>query len=305
MIGFSVIIAAYQAETTLHEALKSVANQSVSDWECIIIDDGSTDRTTSIAEYWCGIDTRFILIRSGSNAGPSAARNRGLNAARGEWISILDADDSYEPDRLYILREAAEELDVAVIFDNQWLWTPPDRTRRRWLDLRDDELRRYGLDRFLYQVSGFSRCHWGSAQPMFRRKSIEKRNVHYDERFTFGEDVLFFAQLIMITRSFGVCGYPGYAYRLPTVGARNLSLTVDEQGRLTAKELLSNLRAELSVWGRLWLHLRSIHFELTDWRSRLSEARRRGNYTEIFLLVLGTPKAWLWLVLRVVRTIGR
>lgn len=305
VISFSVIIAAYQAENTLQDALKSVASQSVSDWECIIVDDGSTDRTTTIAKDWCSIDTRFSLIVLPSNEGPSAARNRGLSVARGEWIAILDADDSYESNRLYKLREAAERLRVAVIFDNQWLWAPSDRTRRRWLDLRDDDLRRYSLNRFLYQVSGFSGCHWGSAQPMFRRDAVESRNARYDTRFSFGEDVLFFAQLISIAGSFGVCGYPGYAYRLPTVGAHNLSLTVDDQGCRTTEELLSNLRTQLSQSGRLWLHLRSLHFGLTEWRVRLTQARLDRKYTEIFLLVFRTPKAWLWLALRIVRTIYR
>lgn len=304
MVGFSVIIAAYQAETTLQDALESVANQSVADWECIIIDDGSTDRTASIAEHWCSLDTRFILIRSASNEGPSAARNLGLDAAQGEWISILDADDCYETNRLYKLRKAAEKLDVDVIFDNQWLWTPAGRVRKRWLELGDDDLRQHGLDRFLYQVSGFSARHWGAAKPMFRRQPFESKKICYDIRFTFGEDVLFFVQLINITGSFGVCGYPGYVYRLPSVHGGNLSLIVTDQGQLIAKELLVTLGRELTLSGRICLHLRFMHFELIEWQTRLREAIQYKNYTASFLMVITKPKAWLWLALRGARKIG-
>lgn len=97
----SVIVPAYNVEGFIREALASVAAQSYADWECIVIDDGSTDGTLAVAEEFAAADPRFRLI-SHENRGPGA-RNTGLDNARGEWICFLDADDMLLPHALRCL----------------------------------------------------------------------------------------------------------------------------------------------------------------------------------------------------------
>lgn len=87
---------AFNSEKYIERALNSVINQNYSNWEMIVIDDGSTDNTKKICNDLAAEDTRFVII-SQENAGPSAARNRGLVHARGEFVAFLDADDWYEP----------------------------------------------------------------------------------------------------------------------------------------------------------------------------------------------------------------
>src|SRR2546423_3757367 len=89
---FSVIVPAYNAETTLADTLASLHDQTFPDWEAIIVDDGSTDRTAEIAASWAGQDNRFRLVRQ-ANGGESAARNTGISAAQHNWLLFLDADD--------------------------------------------------------------------------------------------------------------------------------------------------------------------------------------------------------------------
>ncbi|MHB8240382.1 MAG: glycosyltransferase family 2 protein [Solirubrobacteraceae bacterium] len=90
----SVIVPAYQAEAYLDEALKSAYAQDYSAYEIILIDDGSTDRTGEIAA------AHGVRVLSQPNRGPAAARNAGLALARGELLTILDADDVWPADRL-------------------------------------------------------------------------------------------------------------------------------------------------------------------------------------------------------------
>ncbi|SEB47946.1 glycosyltransferase family A protein [Terriglobus roseus] len=92
----SVVIPAYNAEPYLHECLSSVLTQTHPVEEVIVIDDGSTDRTRSIAESF-GSPVRLLQQKQG---GPARARNLGVKEARGEWIAFLDADDLWLPDKV-------------------------------------------------------------------------------------------------------------------------------------------------------------------------------------------------------------
>lgn len=93
---FTFLTAAYDAEATLAETIGSVASQSSGDWELVIVDDGSTDRTGDIARR-CAADDPRIAVLSQRNAGAAAARNRAAGVARGRWWCVLDADDVIDP----------------------------------------------------------------------------------------------------------------------------------------------------------------------------------------------------------------
>jgi glycosyltransferase involved in cell wall biosynthesis len=93
----SVIIPAYNAHLYIGDTLESAVSQTFRSFEIIVVDDGSTDDTQSIAQNFCD---RGVTVISQSNAGPAAARNRALSIARGEYVALLDADDLWEPDYL-------------------------------------------------------------------------------------------------------------------------------------------------------------------------------------------------------------
>lgn len=91
---FSIIIPAYNAASTLEACLKSIFCQTFQDWQTLIVNDGSTDQSARIAEDYVRRDPRFRLITAG-HGGPGAARNLGLNQARGEYVLYMDADDCW------------------------------------------------------------------------------------------------------------------------------------------------------------------------------------------------------------------
>ncbi|TDW47149.1 glycosyl transferase family 2 [Flavobacterium sp. 270] len=88
----SVIIPCYNQGVFLNEALESVYNQIYTDWECIIVNDGSTDNTETVAQYWVNKDNRFKYFYK-NNSGVSSTRNFGISKAIGEYIQFLDSDD--------------------------------------------------------------------------------------------------------------------------------------------------------------------------------------------------------------------
>src|SRR5437773_7960671 len=96
----SIIIPAYNAARWLPATLDSLLLQTCSDWEAIIIDDGSTDGTAGVGEDYCARDGRISLFRMPENCGTAAARNRGMLEARGEYIAFLDSDDIWFPTKL-------------------------------------------------------------------------------------------------------------------------------------------------------------------------------------------------------------
>ncbi|WP_028520050.1 glycosyltransferase family 2 protein [Ruminococcus flavefaciens] len=104
---FSVIIPAYNAETVLECAVKSVLAQTYQNYEVIIIDDGSTDGTPVLCEYFKGTNNNVKIIRQ-KNAGPSKARQRGIDVAQGEYIVFLDADDYFFSDAFSTLNMIIE-----------------------------------------------------------------------------------------------------------------------------------------------------------------------------------------------------
>lgn len=97
----SIIVPCYNQAQYLDECLISISNQTYSNWECIIVNDGSQDATETVAMNWTVKDNRIKYIQK-SNSGLSAARNSGITLAQGEFILPLDADDKISPD--YVVR---------------------------------------------------------------------------------------------------------------------------------------------------------------------------------------------------------
>ncbi|BAY25923.1 glycosyltransferase involved in cell wall biogenesis [Calothrix sp. NIES-2100] len=97
----SVVVPAYNVSGYLEAALFSVECQSFGDYEVLIVDDGSTDETAEIALTFSRRDSRFQLLQK-PNGGLSSARNYGLHHAQGEYIALLDGDDTYHPDKLAV-----------------------------------------------------------------------------------------------------------------------------------------------------------------------------------------------------------
>jgi glycosyltransferase involved in cell wall biosynthesis len=103
----SVIIPVFNRATSLAAALRSVAEQTCTDWEAVVVDDGSSDKSAEVA-IRVGQPGKVRVVRHERNQGPSAARNSGIVAARGRYVAFLDSDDSWHPDKLRRQLESVE-----------------------------------------------------------------------------------------------------------------------------------------------------------------------------------------------------
>lgn len=106
---------AYNCERFLPATLDSLLGQTVTDWECIIVDDGSQDKTAAVAEAYAGRDARIRVLRQ-SNGGPSVARNHGFQKchSKSKYVTFMDSDDVYLPDALSRLRTESENNPQAI-----------------------------------------------------------------------------------------------------------------------------------------------------------------------------------------------
>lgn len=182
----SVIIPIYNTEQKLVRCLDSVRNQSFSDFECIMVDDGSTDDSPKIADRYAAIDSRFKAIHK-PNGGVSSARNVGLDQAAGEWIVFVDSDDVLKENHLSIMYSAIN-MQIDFVYTS-WEVIKRDNSIRNIISkdicyqgkeqVRDFICKSEILD---YMMP------WGK---MFRRSIIENKKLRFDTNLTISEDRLF------------------------------------------------------------------------------------------------------------------
>ena len=115
----SVITPCYNGEKYLHDCIQSVLSQSFIDWELIIIDDGSTDNSISVIQYYCNIDRRIKCFSMKEPSGsPSIPRNIGIDQATGQYLAFLDCDDIWYPTKLEEQLNVFKEKKCAMVFSN-------------------------------------------------------------------------------------------------------------------------------------------------------------------------------------------
>lgn len=110
----SIIVPVYKVEKYLNRCIESIVNQSYKDLEIILIDDGSPDNCPHICDQWAEKDQRIIVIHK-ENAGPSAARNAGLDIAKGEYFYFVDSDDYIESDLCARVLACFDKNDVSIV----------------------------------------------------------------------------------------------------------------------------------------------------------------------------------------------
>ena len=122
---FTVIIPAYNAGKYLDECLESLVSQSFKDFEVIVVDDGSTDRTAVLGRKYTELDNRFRLVEK-DNGGVSSARNSGIDNAKGEWVLFVDADDVLVNTALEVLNSSINSTSSAGMYI--WGWEEFSKT---------------------------------------------------------------------------------------------------------------------------------------------------------------------------------
>ena len=229
----SVIVPVYNGEAYLEKCIESLENQTYENLEIIIVNDGSTDGTGAVCVR---LKKRFdnIHVISTEDAGVSAARNAGIRAAKGTYITFVDADDRLRPRAVEVLYGCISETgsDVAGCRfyscgnDAQW----QSFLGKRY---RIEEPRIYAPAEYLKEqvLNGNSRC-WSK---LYRRAAVG--NLGFQEGLTIGEDMLFLVRLLPYIRSVSEISYPGYGYYQNPKGAMNRRFTPRYMDQITCWEL--------------------------------------------------------------------
>lgn len=216
MPSISVIVPVYQAEKFLHRCLDSVARQTFSDWELILVDDGSTDGSAALCDRFAAKDNRVRVFHRKKNQGVSEARNLGINEAKGDYIAFLDADDCYEFQALETLWNLREQSGAdAAACGLTYLWPGGKQSVQAQLpagvyggaEIREKLVLPLTGDRLTQPVfNGYSVCY------LFSTELIRKNHIAFDGPYL--EDELFVLEYFCNARTLAVTDQPLYRYFL-------------------------------------------------------------------------------------------
>ncbi len=117
----SIITPNYNSEQFIKKTIESVLSQTYQNWEMLIVDDVSSDKSIEIIEEYTKKDSRIKLIRLEKNSGPVVARNRAIKEAKGRYIAFLDSDDFWHKDKLVIQLEFMEEKEAILSFTGYYI----------------------------------------------------------------------------------------------------------------------------------------------------------------------------------------
>ncbi len=223
----SVLVPAYNPGRALREAVNSVLAQTLTSFEVIVADDGSSDDAVAWAEAQAAADPRIRVLRAAENRGAAAARNRALAEARGEWLALLDADDRFAPDRLARLVARGEAQQADIVVDNLRLVGAEGDARGRALS-PGDSLFSAPLSpaafvrRNLFLTPDFK---LGYLKPMIRHAFVTGHGLRQDEGLRIGEDFHFLLDALLAGGRCVAEPEAGYFYRMtPGSLSRRLSL---------------------------------------------------------------------------------
>lgn len=212
----SVIIPVYNVATFLNKCLQSVFEQTFKDWECILVDDGSTDDSPCICDSWVQEHSKFHLIHQ-SNSGVSSARNQGLRIAQGEFVVFIDSDDWIGPNYLSDLWENhlhyvnAELIVTGLIRQYQGdhhICVCPKQ--KQCIQLKSD-----CADVFVENISLF----YGPTSKLYRLDIIRENSICFPVDFSLGEDLLFNFKYLECSSDVALLPVAHYYYNMQESGS--------------------------------------------------------------------------------------
>ncbi len=214
----AIIIPVYNAESYLRRCLDSIRLQTIIDFECLIVDDGSTDASLEICKYYCSKDDRFRLFKQ-ENKGPSAARNLGLDNVTAEWVTFVDADDYvYDSYLENFLNNNIANKNIQIVqgyncegfngLDDDTLY--PSTLYKYWEVSKNRGGKYLDQKNLLY--------NWAVWCKVFSTQILKEHNIRFDENLRCGEDGLFWHSYLCYIDKIIYIPQVGYIYYCPRLG---------------------------------------------------------------------------------------
>lgn len=188
----SIIVPVYNGDKYLSRCVDSILNQTFQDWELLLVDDGSTDKSGEICDEYATKDKRIKAFHK-KNGGVSSARNYGIRHSRGKWLTFIDIDDYVQDSFLEILIQEANSVDMVVsgayYINDRKVFLPPNRL----FNISDDLLL---LDEQLCSI--YLMTCWAK---LFKRTFIINEGIYFDSSLRIGEDTDFVLRYLKQIRS--------------------------------------------------------------------------------------------------------
>ncbi len=185
----SIIVPVYNVEKYLSTCVDSILSQTFEDFELLLIDDGSTDNSGMLCDEYLKTDKRIKVIHQ-KNAGVSAARNKGIDEALGEYICFIDSDDWIDKQFLWDLYENAHSTDLKVLTSLSYEY-PKNKSVIRKPPYSKTIYRKSEIIQFLIENDFFTTGDGGSCSKLFKRSIIEKDKQRFYLNNAAYEDTLF------------------------------------------------------------------------------------------------------------------
>lgn len=212
---FSIIVPVYNTEKYLHQCIDSILAQSFTDFELLLINDGSTDRSREICEEYSKKDTRVRVFHK-SNGGVSSARNLGLENARGEWITFVDSDDTLPVSYIEDYAGAISD-DIDLVMAKYQVLSESGEVVRVYQKYQD---RIFSQVEYLKEMYALKDYQGYIGNKVFRHSLIEEHNIRFNEQICYNEDRLFIVQYVCASNnSFRYKDASPYNYYLRTESA--------------------------------------------------------------------------------------
>lgn len=237
----SIVIPTYNAECFLDETLHSVLNQTYENWECLIINDGSTDNSLTIAERWMEGNSKLKVFDK-KNEGHSQTRNFGIQYAQGEYIAFLDSDDLWLPQHLEVLVTKLLQNNADLVFSYAYRLENGAKTYIPVLKKAHKE-KILGLQQGKSAIENFLYFNKISTPFCLVKKDILVQN-HCFNYYKNGEDYHTWLKLLLY-------GYKFYAINQATGYVRvteNSTSNIDRNCTREVVEIISLFREEIIKW---------------------------------------------------------
>lgn len=281
----SVIIPVYNVEKYLKDCIESVLRQTYKNFECILIDDGSTDRSGDICDDFEAMDSSRVIALHTKNCGVSSARNAGLQYCSGKYVVFIDSDDYVLEEYLEILYGNMQAHDADISMCNATMFGENEDFRRAYclkseLIQCDD-----GIDCCKYN---FLYSPWGK---LYKRRLL--KDIWFDTELTIGEDAYFVARALSKSKRCYFDSRELYRYRMHGSSAMHSMDLAGFETWLTAWERISDLHAPGSkaYWNAKLFYLNLYRWMINKNKNKLFQYQKEvKRYRRAFLCGRGRIK---------------
>ncbi len=237
----SVIVPVYNTDKYLKQCVGSILMQTYMDFELILVDDGSEDRSGEICDNFASLDQR-VKVTHKSHGGASSARNAGLKTASGKYVMFVDSDDYISEQMLQKMVTDIEETDCDLVAYNSYFVTAPSvcyQIRTSYKGVYGNEGMRLIRKVIDYKSSRdvFFASQWSK---LFRKQVIDLHHIRNNEQVEIGEDKLFVIEYLLHTRTV-VCSDVPYYYHV-----------------MNPNSTTKRMRGSHVLWGKYKIYLREM-----------------------------------------------